>query len=226
MLTFGENGNLHLRLVFDYPGPRHREPIFLWSSDTSDQGVVTLNMQRDGNLVMYTADGRPVWSSRTARRRGASLKVQGDGNVVIYTPAGRPVWATHTDFEGRIRRNFRSMGRVYAARVCQECAETVRGSAVVGGLAGGAGGAPGALAGLVNGAITGYALDPECRRCLREAMNRVAAEMTRERAAAANKREWDRVNDTIRSSMAGEGRREMDRTVRDLERAERIGRTA
>jgi hypothetical protein len=85
----------------------------------SCNGDYTLNMQGDGNLVLYqsgtalwasntsgsAADeaimqgdaGSPVWASGTAGNDGASLAVQNDGNVVIYSASGAALWATGTN---------------------------------------------------------------------------------------------------------------------------------
>ena len=53
-------------------------------------------MQRDGNLVVYNAQGRPVWASGTDGNPGSWLWVQNDGNLVIYRPDGAPIWASNT----------------------------------------------------------------------------------------------------------------------------------
>jgi hypothetical protein len=65
----------------------------------------TLEMQADGNLVVYlnNADGthfKPVWSSGTYNNAGAYALMQADGNLVIYKagrtdPAGA-LWSTQT----------------------------------------------------------------------------------------------------------------------------------
>jgi hypothetical protein len=51
--------------------------------------------QSDGNLVVHTADSRPVWASKTQGHDGAILRLQADGNLVIYS-AGAPIWASKT----------------------------------------------------------------------------------------------------------------------------------
>jgi hypothetical protein len=55
-----------------------------------------LELQTDGNLVLYNPSGRPTWATGT-EGRGAILKIHGDGNVVLYDAANRPLWATNTD---------------------------------------------------------------------------------------------------------------------------------
>ncbi|NDC22198.1 hypothetical protein EBZ57_02395, partial [bacterium] len=43
-----------------------------------------LDMQYDGNLVLYAADGSALWSSMTYNNPGAYAVMQNDGNLVIY----------------------------------------------------------------------------------------------------------------------------------------------
>ncbi len=52
-------------------------------------------LQGDGNLVMYDVANRPVWSSQTPGDAPNRLTMQGDGNLVLYGPTG-PYWATAT----------------------------------------------------------------------------------------------------------------------------------
>ena len=55
-----------------------------------------LEMQGDGNLVVYTPAGVAVWSSGTYGSGASVLEMQGDGNLVLYTAAGHAVWWTGT----------------------------------------------------------------------------------------------------------------------------------
>ena len=67
----------------------------------STNGQYTLNMQGDGNLVVYTSAGKPVWASNTGGTGSQNfLAMQGDGNLVVYTSAGKPVWASDTGGTG------------------------------------------------------------------------------------------------------------------------------
>ena len=63
----------------------------------SPDGHFELVMQRDGNLVVYTSDGRVLWESRTDGNPGAAAVMQRDGNFVIYSAAGRALWETRTN---------------------------------------------------------------------------------------------------------------------------------
>jgi len=63
----------------------------------SPGGQFRLYMQLDGNLVMYTASGRPLWASGTDGHPGAFALMQTDGNFVVYSARDWPLWATATD---------------------------------------------------------------------------------------------------------------------------------
>lgn len=67
----------------------------LWATDTWGKSVGVCKMQRDGNFVMYNADGLSIWSSNT-RTPESKLVLQSDGNMVIYSPDGKPLWSTGT----------------------------------------------------------------------------------------------------------------------------------
>src|SRR3989338_6247400 len=54
-----------------------------------------LDMQGDGNLVLYNSGGGVSWASNTSGN-GATLELQNDGNLVIYFN-GSPLWSTGPD---------------------------------------------------------------------------------------------------------------------------------
>lgn len=56
----------------------------LWASHTNGDGGTELNLQGDGNLVMYTDDGEPVWASHTAGSGADELVLEDDGALVLY----------------------------------------------------------------------------------------------------------------------------------------------
>jgi hypothetical protein len=58
-----------------------------------------LVMQGDGNLVLYSSDGRALWNSHTNGNAGATLALQADGNLVIYRDSV-PLWWTGTQGVG------------------------------------------------------------------------------------------------------------------------------
>jgi len=61
----------------------------------SQNGLYTLIMQGDGNLVLYNTAGQPLWHTNTWGFPGAYLIFQGDGNVVIYY-GSYPLWHTNS----------------------------------------------------------------------------------------------------------------------------------
>ena len=63
---------------------------------TSQNGAYSLQMQPDGNAVVYAAQGRVLWHSHTFGNAGARLIFQGDGNLVVYSSAGRALWNAGT----------------------------------------------------------------------------------------------------------------------------------
>jgi pimeloyl-ACP methyl ester carboxylesterase len=82
-LSYQGDGNLVLyRLSDGYP---------LWATYTSDPGVV--QMQHDGNLVIYGQHGHAIWSTGTAGYPGAWFAVQSDSNLVVYDYYGFPLWS-------------------------------------------------------------------------------------------------------------------------------------
>ena len=68
----------------------------LWSSGTAGSTPGRLDMQLDGNLVIYNESGAPVWHSGTVNYPGSRLLVQKDGNMVIYDPSDLVLWASNT----------------------------------------------------------------------------------------------------------------------------------
>lgn len=78
-----------------------------WASNTAGQPAGTCVMQGDGNLVVYTPDGRPIWASNTWGHPGAFLAVQDDENVVIYDGSGA-IWSTNTWIGGLVHSGFQA----------------------------------------------------------------------------------------------------------------------
>jgi hypothetical protein len=75
-------------------GIRAGEWLFSGWNLASQSGTYSLNMQSDGNLVVYR-DGTSLWSSGTQGWTGANAFVQTDGNFVIYGASGAP-WSSGT----------------------------------------------------------------------------------------------------------------------------------
>ncbi len=86
-MIFQDDGNL----VVYYQG----QP--LWSSGTAGKPSAELDMQSDGNLVIYASNGQPLWSSDTAGRGSSRLIMQDDGNLVIYNQSNGATWSSGTN---------------------------------------------------------------------------------------------------------------------------------
>lgn len=65
-----------------------------WASRTHGTRPGLVAMQRDGDFVVYDANGTPRWSSGTAGNPGAYVGIQHDCNVVVRSADGTPLWAT------------------------------------------------------------------------------------------------------------------------------------
>ena len=66
----------------------------------SEDGKVSLIMQSDGNVVIYTEpDHKPIWSTKTnGQKIKDGLVFQfSDGNLCLYDTEGKCVWATMTN---------------------------------------------------------------------------------------------------------------------------------
>jgi nucleoid-associated protein YgaU len=69
----------------------------VWDTDTAGKDGSRVDMQADGNFVLYTAAGGVVWRTDTADKPGAHLVLQDDRNVVIYAADGGTVlWSPNT----------------------------------------------------------------------------------------------------------------------------------
>ncbi|WP_433347337.1 hypothetical protein ACQP25_29840 [Microtetraspora malaysiensis] len=50
-------------------------------------------VQKEGNLVIYSAQNAGAWTTKTAGNPGAYLAVQNQGNIVIYSKDNKPLWS-------------------------------------------------------------------------------------------------------------------------------------
>jgi hypothetical protein len=69
-------------------------------SFTSCSGEFSLDMQTDGNLVLYRSESKGQvsrWSSGTAGTDGYVAIMQGDGNFVVYGRHSNPLWSSVTE---------------------------------------------------------------------------------------------------------------------------------
>ena len=59
---------------------------------TSCDGGYVLNMQFDGNLVLYKSNGTPLWASNTVNQPAAQADLTADGNFVVLGALGNVLW--------------------------------------------------------------------------------------------------------------------------------------
>jgi len=89
------NGQYNLQMQEDGNLVLYQGIYQRWSSGTVNSGACSFIAQGDGNLVLYKENGQPVWDSRTTGRPGARLALQEDGNLVLYH-SGSAIWSTDT----------------------------------------------------------------------------------------------------------------------------------
>jgi hypothetical protein len=89
-LIFQTDSNLVL-----YSGTAGSFTNALWSTSTAGKSATTVQMQSDGNCVMY-AGTAAVWATNTVGNPGSYLAVQDDGNLVVYSTSGTALWNSGT----------------------------------------------------------------------------------------------------------------------------------
>jgi hypothetical protein len=101
-LSAGESlevGNYKLTMQSDCNLVLYNAGSPVWSTDTENKGSdCRLDMQDDGNLVIYADYGHVVWSSNTYKVSVYKyiLVLQPNGEIVIYGPN---IWATATNID-------------------------------------------------------------------------------------------------------------------------------
>jgi hypothetical protein len=86
------------------------EQIVAGSDIYSADNRLQLAMQKDGNLVLYSGDGRALWSTGTTT--GYIVSMQADGNLVVYNYAGTAVWSSGTGGNPGARLNLQPDGNM------------------------------------------------------------------------------------------------------------------
>lgn len=66
-----------------------------WNTVTFGKPADRLEMGADGNLVIYFKNGT-TWSTNTQGNPGSRLTLQTDGNLVLYNASNTPIWNTVT----------------------------------------------------------------------------------------------------------------------------------
>lgn len=71
----------------------------LWQGQRlqSTNGCFRLDMQIDGNLVIYrNSNNQPMWATNTQYKGAIRATMQGDGNFVLYNRNNSAIWNTGT----------------------------------------------------------------------------------------------------------------------------------
>ncbi|HRJ05928.1 MAG TPA: hypothetical protein PK096_01260 [Candidatus Saccharibacteria bacterium] len=92
------------------------QTLSVGQSLVSPNELYRLDMQSDGNLVLYTAANKPTWHSKTFNSGSTRLDMQSDGNLVLYTAANRYTWYTKTYNSGSTRLDMQSDGNLVLYR--------------------------------------------------------------------------------------------------------------
>ncbi|MWV31374.1 excalibur calcium-binding domain-containing protein [Rathayibacter iranicus] len=72
----------------------YTDGVARWNSLTFGPGN-RLDMQSDGNAVIYGSAAGARWATNTSGNPGARMVMQNDGNLVVYAASGRPLWASN-----------------------------------------------------------------------------------------------------------------------------------
>ena len=86
------NGRFHFGVLSDGNVAVGDQNGAAWDLGVHDAAGARLDMQADGNLVLYTTDGKPRWASNTSGQN-AYVKIQDDRNVVLYNGDGAVLWS-------------------------------------------------------------------------------------------------------------------------------------
>ena len=89
------NGKYTLNMQDDGNLVLYKGAKALWATATDGKIVKACAFQPDGNLVLYGYNKNAIWASNT-QNKGEVLKMQNDGNLVIYDKNQKAVWSTDT----------------------------------------------------------------------------------------------------------------------------------
>jgi lysophospholipase L1-like esterase len=75
-------------------------------------GLYTLNMQLDGNLVLYKAGGTPLWATGTAGEDSDRMVLSADGNLTVFGALGEVLWSSGSGGQGAARLFVQDDGNI------------------------------------------------------------------------------------------------------------------
>ena len=90
------DGRFTLQMQLDGNLVLYQGGTALWSNNRAHTSDFSAVMQGDGNFVVYDLASIPRFATNTSGNPGAWLALQNDGNVVVYSSGGAPLWASNT----------------------------------------------------------------------------------------------------------------------------------
>ncbi|MEH1842178.1 MAG: hypothetical protein V7L20_26460 [Nostoc sp.] len=75
-----------------------------------------VQLQYDGNFVLYNSSGTALWASNTANTAASYIVMQSDCNLVIYGYNSLPIWASYTTFGSSCRLAVQNDGNLVIYR--------------------------------------------------------------------------------------------------------------
>jgi hypothetical protein len=97
VLQYVECTNLPFPIWLNTPLPASQVTwVPVAATRTADMSVSRMDMQHDGNLVIYRMDGSQAWSTNTGGNIAAFFRVQDDGNLVMHAQGGVVIWTSNT----------------------------------------------------------------------------------------------------------------------------------
>ena len=71
----------------------------LWTANTNDDYINSLNFKDDGNIYLLGKDNNTRWSTgiKSSNQKPYLMLIQDDGNLVIYDKCGTRTWESRTE---------------------------------------------------------------------------------------------------------------------------------
>jgi hypothetical protein len=90
------DGRFTLQMQLDGNLVLYQGGTALWSTGRAHTSDFSAVMQGDGNFVVYDLGSAARFATSTSGNPGAWLALQDDGNLVVYSAGGAPLWASNT----------------------------------------------------------------------------------------------------------------------------------
>lgn len=86
VLVYQGDGNL---VVY-----RWSDGVPMWHAGTNGTVAGSVDMQSDGNFVVYASGAGAVWHASTYGNPGAYVRLNNDGSLVVYSAGGGVLWSS------------------------------------------------------------------------------------------------------------------------------------